>query len=550
MRIIKNSEADVNFEVDVNLEETSELDVELDNTSENSLSLCSSHISPKPPGKEVDPVSKLTPISHIAPNAKPLNRVDSHSYDDTSHGGVWGGDSWKKNLNEGVRGNLDEGIRPVHRIERSVGGTVTRVGKQTINNGATVPNDQIGGGRRGVIRGEMQSIASARRMQIEVGRIDRNKIPENEIRFGTLTYGSNTEILRTYGQEEYKKHLDIFIKQVRRHHSYTFGVWKFEWQRRLVGHFHMILFNSGWLDKDWIRDTWSRIVGKDRGGDPNERVRTQIKTAESHKEMERYLSKDMLKLGMKKSDAPDQHVTGSELYLFKRDMPVLDEGDSLPNIGKHWGYINRNEAQKHITIISAEVPDKVYFQWNRFYRKWMKSRVIEKAYHGNKKFNTYVDTMTEILTLSLGKLDEDWVHKGIEFLLHVQSSKKKMFITSIKKPDKYMNYWIGKSNVTYSMYLTDSDHNRLMDCFKNNLNKNAGNRSITGSESYRIFAYNDQKSTYDIIDSSTGEVISTVTKQLSFMKNKVKSNDTKQSGFKNWSTKCMDLQSVIISESK
>lgn len=558
MKIIKNDEVDVNSRVDVNLEETSNPDVDQDSTSENPLSLYSSHISPKSPEQGEDLDIRSTPDPDTPPKAKPIltvsDRVNSHSWetvngdtDGTSHDNDWGGDWWRKQHREGIRGDLDEGIRKVHHVERSIGGTVTRIGKQTINNGATVPNIQIGGGRRGVIRGDMQSIGSGRRMQIFVGRIDRNKIPENEIRFGTLTFGSNTEVLRTYTAKEYKRPLDIFIKQVRYHHQDTFGVWKFEWQDRLVGHFHMILFNSGWLCKEWIRDTWSRIVGKGRGGDPNERVRTQIKTAENHKEMERYLSKEMLKTEIKKSYTPDQYVTGAESYLFKREMPVLGEGESLPPIGKHWGFINKDEAEKHITIASEEVPDKVYNQWNRFYRKYMRSLVKEKAYYGDKKFNTYVDTMTEMLTLFPTKLNEDWVREGIEFLLVVQSNKKKMFSTSLKKPDKHMDYWMGKSNITYGMYLTDSNHNRLMDCFKNNLNGNAGSRSMTGLKAGRIFIYNNEKSEYDVVDRNTGEVVSTVTKQLRLMKKRIKSSDTKQSGFKNWSNKFMDLQSSIAS---
>ena len=47
-----------------------------------------------------------------------------------------------------------------------------------------------------------------------------------------------------------------------------------------VLHFHLTLFNVSYIDRDWVRTTWSRIVTgwSDCGKEPKELARTKTET--------------------------------------------------------------------------------------------------------------------------------------------------------------------------------------------------------------------------------------------------------------------------------
>lgn len=114
--------------------------------------------------------------------------------------------------------------------EVAVGGSLVSV------KGRKPTHIKNGGGVRGEVKGF--SKAARRRLIRKIGSIDRNAVPQMPI-FLTLTYPRDWPS----DPKQWKKHLDTWVKRLKRKHSKVCAIWKLEPQKRGAPHYHLIVFN-------------------------------------------------------------------------------------------------------------------------------------------------------------------------------------------------------------------------------------------------------------------------------------------------------------------
>ena len=76
-----------------------------------------------------------------------------------------------------------------------------------------------------------------------LAKLDRSGISINNVIF--ITNGNNKGI----SGREYKRHLKNITQAISREYG-GFGVWRWELQKRLVGHWHMIWYGVRYIDID------------------------------------------------------------------------------------------------------------------------------------------------------------------------------------------------------------------------------------------------------------------------------------------------------------
>lgn len=120
-----------------------------------------------------------------------------------------------------------------------------------------------------------------------------------------------------------KQYLFTFLKRWRRKYPTLAGIWKLEFQKRGAPHFHMLLYNAGYISKDAIRISWGEIIGQDRPF-------TRIERIKNYRQGMAYVAK----------------------YLGKVDNTGFNYGTNLTaeetrsdnteeSIGRRWGVFNR-----------------------------------------------------------------------------------------------------------------------------------------------------------------------------------------------------------------
>ena len=199
------------------------------------------------------------------------------------------------------------------------------------------------------------SPASRRRLLRLCASFDKATIDQKQVLFATLTYGSDDRAL-SWTWEDYKRHLNNFLTQLRKKYGKTFfGIWRVEWQKRGVGHFHLVLmFVNGfkaYIDKNWLAETWNQVTG---GNQDHLKAGTSIERAKNWKETSKYFSKTMAYMA-KETDA---EIFTSEL--------------ADKQLGRHWGYINRDILKNHINIKTSGISRQTFSQLRRVFLKYLK----------------------------------------------------------------------------------------------------------------------------------------------------------------------------------
>ena len=108
-----------------------------------------------------------------------------------------------------------------------------------------------------------------------------------------------------------------------------------------MGHYHLCLFGLRYLCRDWVAETWNRVVG---GDDDHLQAGTQIEPARSWGSTSQCLSKTMAYVG-KEADEIFDRETGKAIHMR--------------SIGRHYSHANI-DLLKVFLMINDEFLNKIY----------------------------------------------------------------------------------------------------------------------------------------------------------------------------------------------
>ena len=224
-------------------------------------------------------------------------------------------------------------ISPLPVLKVALGGNLAQL------SGAGLGSPAVGGGVRGCITGF--SKRSRSRLMQTVASLDRRglEVPL----FVTLTYPAQFPTDYTI----YKRHLDTFLKRLRRFAPDCWAIWRLEFQRRGAPHFHLLVFGVRFLPHQVVSKMWYEVV---KSGDLKHlQAGVEIRRARSWGGVTSYVAKYMGKT----SDVVPTGFTGRFWGIFRRDlMPV------------------------EILEILLEIPQ--FHRLRRVMRQWLKSRGFAK----------------------------------------------------------------------------------------------------------------------------------------------------------------------------
>ena len=249
-------------------------------------------------------------------------------------------------------------------VEYAEGGSATRIKKEKIDWARTQKQIDT---RRGKITGFSRQARN--RLLWLLASLDKCQLDAKEILFVTLTYPGALVVEK--GKEIpvgdidgklYKKHLNHFITLLRQRHPEVFGVIRYEWQMRGVGHYHLCLFGRSYLCRDWVAETWNNVVG---GDDDHLQAGTQVERSKSWGATTQYFSKTMAYCGKEADELLDKD-TGEMVHLRP--------------IGKHWSYLNMKRMKDYIKFRVKELGSKEFYalrrQLFRLYRSAKRRKLI------------------------------------------------------------------------------------------------------------------------------------------------------------------------------
>jgi len=128
----------------------------------------------------------------------------------------------------------------------AVGGSVLKL------KAAKVPRGPRSNGRRGKIT---RFSAQSRGRMIElVASINRPACRHKPLMV-TLTYPA---VFPDEGRAV-KRHLDMFLKRLKREFPQSAAIWKLEYQRRGAPHFHILLFGVPFINAMWLSRCWAYV---------------------------------------------------------------------------------------------------------------------------------------------------------------------------------------------------------------------------------------------------------------------------------------------------
>ncbi len=122
----------------------------------------------------------------------------------------------------------------------------------------------------------------------------------------------------------WKRHLDTFLKRLRRGMPESWGIWKLEPQRRGAPHYHLLVWGVDRIEKDWLSHAWFHVVGS--GDDNHLRAGTQVQKAQSWRHATHYAAKYVAKVVERPDsswDAPGRWWGRFGLSLFPIDVESI-----------------------------------------------------------------------------------------------------------------------------------------------------------------------------------------------------------------------------------
>jgi len=261
-----------------------------------------------------------------------------------------------------------------YKMRLATNGSLAEIGSFSVDWDFDKPTqskrDQQGGGRRGKVKATI-SRQSRRRLLSKCASFDRSTIDDKQVLFATLTYGSDKKAL-AWSWSDYKRHLNHFLTVLRqKFDKKVFGLWRIEWQKRGVGHFHLVLmFVDGfkaYIDKDWLASTWNRIT---EGDYKHLQAGTSIERAKNWKSTQSYFSKTMAYIGK------DETVPAN----------LLDK-----KLGRHWGYINKKVLDNHIKLKTSKITQETFVKLRDYFLDHIKQIAKESGRYNEKAWSSFSD---------------------------------------------------------------------------------------------------------------------------------------------------------------
>lgn len=237
-------------------------------------------------------------------------------------------------------------------------------------------NGSAGGGFRKEIKAF--SKASRRRLLYKFNCIDTSFIFGDPI-FLTLTYPRDS----AYQKSDTKRHLDNFLKYLKRLLPDSFFIWRLEYQKRGAPHYHIVAFNTNKKKKypklsdlrNSISSAWYRIVDS---SDPAHLLAgTNVEKVKNWTHLSRYISKYMAKIESNLSD---------------------EELSTCP--GRFWGIVNRDLMP--ITQLDIPLTRAQFYALRRMAVKFLNSKTKKnyKIFSASHGFMLFIDNETAFRILN------------------------------------------------------------------------------------------------------------------------------------------------------
>ena len=147
-----------------------------------------------------------------------------------------------------------------------------------------------------------------------------------------------------------KKHLDVFIKRLRRRYPDIKYLWVIEFQQRGAPHFHIVVNQE--IDKNWLSQNWYEVVGS--GDERHLRAGTKIELVRSKTHAIAYLMK----------------------YLGKLDQKTVPE--EYKNVGRFWSHSSKILEVNEYTIEDTLRNNK---RNTRAFRRWYRAKLRSWGYY-------------------------------------------------------------------------------------------------------------------------------------------------------------------------
>ena len=310
-------------------------------------------------------------------------------------------------------------IREIFTSESYSGGSLVKIKRDNTDWERTTHIDRSEISKRGRITGFSQ--ASRRRMLQVLSKLNKSKISDDKILFVTLTAGGKDSGWESVSGEQWKKRLNNFLTQLRQKHlgKMQFGMWRKEYQKRssIDGvraiHFHIVLWNVRYLDKDWVAKCWNRICCKGLDADVAEKhlkAGTQVEKARGWGKTQEYFSKTMA-------------------YLAK-DGKSNDAVESVNQFGRHWGYIAKSEMMSFVESVVEKLDYEKYYACRRMILNYLRasrrrqwgSRFDKKSWRFLKSHLLTSDKKNYTVFLE----DQHW-RKYLKFLLKKSNTESVHF---------------------------------------------------------------------------------------------------------------------------
>jgi len=179
----------------------------------------------------------------------------------------------------------------------------------------------------------------------------------------TLTYHETDP-----SPKEAKRHLDAFLKRLRRHYAEenvaVGGVWRMEFQERGTVHFHLMLFETRYLNAKNVSEAWHEIT--DETSEQHRKSGVDVELVEDVEQAAAYCSKYLAKADTEETgwDEPGRFWGGfNRLALpvarWSRNVRITDEEAAylIAELLDEWGVdLPRHASVPRLTINTFSDP--------------------------------------------------------------------------------------------------------------------------------------------------------------------------------------------------